>query len=151
GRVPTRPNNTGCEEAVPGWSGEHDWTGEVPFDDLPEAVNPPQGFWATANSAPGVACKHFLAEHWMDDTRKLRIDALLKARPRHSLADSAKIQTDIVSLPAQTVARRLCEALSIKDFPELRYLARWDGRMDPHSVPPTIYAVFRRELVRLVH
>jgi penicillin amidase len=151
GRVPVRPGNVGYEEPVPGWSGEHDWMGEVPFDDLPEVVNPPQGFWATANSEPECASKHFLARYWMDDTRQRRIVELLRARPRHSLADLQGIQMDIVSLPGQTVARRLSEVLSVHEFPELRYLAQWDGRLDRDSVAGAIYAVFRRELVRRVH
>jgi penicillin amidase len=151
GRVPLRPNNVGYEEPVAGWTGEHEWTGEVPFDDLPEAVNPPRGFWATANSMPEATCRHFLARHWMDDTRQRRIVDLLQARPRHSLADMQSIQTDIVSLPGQAVARRLSEALSVKDFPELRYLAQWDGRLERVSVGASIYSVFRRELVRRVY
>jgi penicillin amidase len=151
GRVPVRPGNVGREEPVPGWSSEYDWLGEVPFDDLPEVVNPPSGFWATANSEPECDCKHFLARYWMDDTRQRRIAELLQARPQHSLADLQSIQTDIVSLPAQAVARRLSKALSVHDFPELRYLAHWDGRLDRDSAAGAIYSVFRRELVRRVH
>ena len=34
---------------VPGWTGEYEWTGLVPFEEMPRARNPEQGFIATAN------------------------------------------------------------------------------------------------------
>ena len=38
-----------CLIVVPGWTGEHEWTGYVPFEKLPKIVDPPQGFIFTAN------------------------------------------------------------------------------------------------------
>ncbi len=39
GRVPIRRNGQGWLPA-PGWTGDYDWTGFIPFDALPSAVNP---------------------------------------------------------------------------------------------------------------
>jgi penicillin amidase len=35
---------------VPGWTGEHEWQGRIPHEDLPRMTNPEAGFFATANN-----------------------------------------------------------------------------------------------------
>ena len=35
---------------MPGWSGDHDWVGEIPFEELPRAVDPPSGRFINANN-----------------------------------------------------------------------------------------------------
>src|SRR5205814_6630089 len=46
GRVPIRARGIGLAP-VPGWTGEHEWTGTIPFDELPRAYNPPQHYLAS--------------------------------------------------------------------------------------------------------
>ena len=43
GKIPVRLRGDG-QTPVPGWTGQCEWTGFIPFDDLPELVNPPEGF-----------------------------------------------------------------------------------------------------------
>ena len=51
GNIPMRvPGHTG-EVPVPGWTGEYDWQGFIPFDELPYTFNPPNDYVATANNA----------------------------------------------------------------------------------------------------
>ena len=49
GRVPIRKHGDG-RWPVPGWTGEYDWTGWVPFDALPRALDPPGGVLFNANN-----------------------------------------------------------------------------------------------------
>src|SRR5438270_98395 len=35
---------------VPGWTGAYDWAGYIPFDELPQATDPPAGHFASANN-----------------------------------------------------------------------------------------------------
>jgi penicillin amidase len=49
GRVPLRSSGDGSFP-VEGWTGRGEWTGTIPFGDLPYAYNPPSGFIATANN-----------------------------------------------------------------------------------------------------
>jgi penicillin amidase len=162
GRVPIRAKGDGYVP-VPGWDGEHEWTGYVPFDELPESVNPPEGIFATANTRPAAPCKHFLARDWVDDARWRRIMQLLRQRPQVSIADCQAIQTDLVSLPARDIAGRVSELLqsalsrSAGDAPPaahplrnraLAFLTGWDGHLAPDSVASAIYHVFRQELLR---
>ena len=46
--IPIRQSGDGSVP-VPGWSGDHDWIGEIPFEDLPHVVDPPRGYIVTAN------------------------------------------------------------------------------------------------------
>ena len=47
GLVPIRRNGQGWLPA-PGWTGDYDWTGFIPFEELPSAVNPPSGHFRHA-------------------------------------------------------------------------------------------------------
>ena len=41
----------GCPDLPkPGWTGEHEWEGWVPYEELPEVTDPPSGFLITANN-----------------------------------------------------------------------------------------------------
>lgn len=50
GLVPVRKGYDG-RWPVPGWSGEYDWRGFIPFQDLPHVLNPEAGFVVTANDS----------------------------------------------------------------------------------------------------
>ncbi|MBL8793052.1 MAG: penicillin acylase family protein [Planctomycetia bacterium] len=147
GRIPLRARDI-SDLPAPGHDAQHEWQGEVPFDDLPEVVNPPTGFWSSANQEPALTCPHYLSADWMDGYRQQRIGQLAGASAQLSPADCERMQNDLISLPAREIARRLCARLSATEFPELQHWQHWDGGMQADSVPAAIYAVFRRELVR---
>ena len=48
GRVPIRSRGDG-RWPVPGWTGEYEWVGWIPFEDMPDLVDPARGYVATAN------------------------------------------------------------------------------------------------------
>src|SRR5262249_51829187 len=102
-RVPIRKNGHGWLP-VPGWTGEYDWNGFVPFDELPQGVNPPSGHFASANNkiVPD-SYPYFLSRDWALPNRAQRIEESLAASPRQSPATSAAIQADTLSI----MARRL--------------------------------------------
>lgn len=49
GRLPKRPGGP-AHVPVPGWTGEHEWEGWVPFEEMPRSVNPPSHFINTSNN-----------------------------------------------------------------------------------------------------
>ena len=49
GGIPNRPVGNG-KFPVPGWSGEYEWRGFIPDEDLPYSLNPPSHFIVTANN-----------------------------------------------------------------------------------------------------
>src|SRR5262249_36778809 len=144
GRVPIRAQGDGSRP-VPGWTGSHEWTGTVAFDDLPHTLNPADGFVATANSRPPVPGNAFLTCDWTDDHRQQRVIDLLHARPRHAPADFQAMQTDVVSPAASAVACRLRDVGQAFEpdsggvsLGRLTYIIdlfqKWDGQLDADSV-----------------
>lgn len=149
GRVPVRAAGDGTVP-VPGDSSAYDWTGTIPFADLPQRENPPSGQIVNANNAVvGPEYPYLLALHWTDPARAQRIETML-GRARHSVEQTATLQTDTLSLPAREVLPHLLAVRT--DGPEmaaaLELLRNWDGSMRRDRPEPLIYAHWMRELVR---
>ena len=85
----------------PGWTGEYEWDGYVPYEELPEIVDPPGGAIVTANNriAPDDYPHHITSEY-LDGYRAARIEQLLAERERHTLDDFERIQMDVSRSPA---------------------------------------------------
>ncbi len=80
GRLP--PRKGGCPDLPkPGWTGEFEWEGTVPYDELPEKVDPESGFLVTANNRiVGDDYPHHITSEWLDGFRAERIEQLLRRR-----------------------------------------------------------------------
>ena len=48
GKIPIRTQENGWR-AVPGWTGEYEWRGYIPQEELPKAINPEVGYAVTCN------------------------------------------------------------------------------------------------------
>ncbi|HEY6824302.1 MAG TPA: penicillin acylase family protein, partial [Steroidobacteraceae bacterium] len=110
GRIPVRkPENVlrGLAPA-PGWDARYDWQGYLPFEDLPRAFNPSSGRIVTANQKivpPGY--RHQITSEWQPPYRAQRIAELLDLSEQHDRASFARIQMDVVSLPAGELLPRM--------------------------------------------
>ena len=123
----------------------HEWQGYMPFDDLPNAFDPPSGFLATANSrVTSEKSKYPLTNEWADPYRAERIYKLLQGRDHLTPADMLAVQTDIYSEMDQEMAHRLAYAIdhSANADDQLRkaadLLRNWDGRLTTDSVAASI-------------
>ena len=98
--MPLRKSGDGLMP-VDGASGDSDWTGFVPFEQLPQAYNPPTGFLFNANNA-NVADDHVptFGRDWEENYRARRIQQFFDTIDKHSLDTSAAMQADILSLAA---------------------------------------------------
>ena len=107
GRIPIRAGGDGSEPAD-GSSGAAEWTGWVPFDDLPHLYDPADHVIVTANHRPEPAdYRYMLGLEWVEPYRAQRIRDLLSrasAETRFSPDDFARIQSDTYSLHARTLA-----------------------------------------------
>ena len=119
----------------PGDTDEFEWTGYIPFDKLPQALNPRGGIIATANARTvGPAYKYFISDRWAGPYRTDRIYELLGARKDLRPADANSVQNDIVSWPDKFLAQQLYAAgqkVQPKDSrtKTLIYeLKDWDGK-----------------------
>ena len=150
GRLPVRaPANAWLP--VPGWDGAHEWTGTIPFAEMPTLRDPAAGWIATANSRiVDAAYPHYLGLDYASDFRTRRLVARLRDIHGATVADMAAIHADRSSIPARALlelASRI-EPLDAGSREALAMLRRWDGAMDADSAPAAIYAAFRARLVR---
>jgi penicillin G amidase len=81
GDIPLRANGDGTVP-VPGWRDEYEWTGFIPFDELPYTFNPPEGFIATANNqVPPFDYPNLITHDWDYGFRAQRIVDLIENAP----------------------------------------------------------------------
>lgn len=149
-RVPIRKSGNGWLP-VPGWTGEFDWTGYIPFEALPHAVDSRNGRFVTANNkiVPDDY-PYFLGRDWALPDRAERITTLLESQPKQSLGSTAAIAADTLSRPA---ARLLPLMLHVAPADErstaaLAVLRDWDARMTRESPAPLIFVAWLREFNR---
>ncbi len=158
GRLPIRSEANGWLP-VPGWSGEHEWQGYIPFDEMPHAMNPPSHFISTANNKiVGDDYPYFISADYAPGFRATRINELLKPLTNATVDDFVKIQADRLSVLARALVPLLLAACSETRFTrENGFLSRaldplrsWDYRLEPDSVATTIYATTRDALMQLL-
>lgn len=150
GRIPLRAGD--CPDLPkPGWTGEFEWEGTVPYEELPELVDPPSGYIVTANNrVVDDSYPHHITSDWLDGYRAKRIEQLIEASDEHDLDGFRRMQTDLYSIPGDEVVHRLAR-LSPSGQRETRAIERlksWDRRLDPDSVAATIYQAFLLRLAR---
>jgi penicillin amidase len=81
GDIPIRKKGDG-RFPVPGWTGEYDWTGYVPFNQLPYTFNPSEGYIATANNqVPPAGYPYLITADWDYGFRADRIVDMIKNAP----------------------------------------------------------------------
>ena len=147
GLVPVRKRGWGLVPS-PGWDGETDWTGYVPFDELPSILNPPSGRIVNANNRiTPKGYPHFISYDWAPAYRARRIIELLdkKLQAVHS---TTQIQRDHVS----EMAKRLLPLMTdigpadARGRRALAMLGEWDGAMSRGRPEPLIFSTWLLEL-----
>ena len=151
GRVPIRPKGQG-RFPVPGWSGEHDWTGFIPFDELPQVYNPPSGRIFNANHAlVGPEYRWHLADNWEPPYRARRIESDLERKTRRTLETEAALQMDSLSLAAKSLLPVLLSHLSPDSEETLQaagILSGWDFQMSRNTAAPLLFTAWLAEANR---
>ncbi len=152
GRLPLRRG--GCPDLPkPGWTGEFEWEGTIPYDELPAKVDPESGFLITANNRiVGDEYPHHITSEWLDGFRAKRIEQLLGETEKHDLEGFEAMQSDNLSLPGIEAARRLGRLTphGQRELSAIERLRSWDGRLDPETIAGTIYQAFLLRLAREV-
>ena len=152
GQVPIR-SRANAWLPVPGWTGDHEWQGVIPFEAMPRLRDPEAGFMVTANNRiVDETYPHYLALHYEPGFRARRIRDRLQPLTQASVLDMAAIQADRLSIPAQAFITMLARVEPADAFAAqaISYLQQWDGTMAPDSVAATLYALCREQLLRLV-
>ena len=134
----------------------HEWAGYIPFDQLPQAFDPPDGVLATANARITLeGYRYPITLNWQAPYRTERIYKVLEGSPGHPLeprrqmtpADMLALQTDVFSKLDQIVAHRLVYSIDhttgrLKNDKTLHQAAdlmrNWNGSVDADATAPAI-------------
>lgn len=146
GFSPIRPNWDGLLP-VPG-DGRYEWQGYLPGVELPYALNPEKGFFATANEQnlpsdwPHDAKP--IGYEWLERSRIDRIDEVLRDDKNHSVAASGQLQADDTSLPARRLASLIRVLPNHRDeIAKIQILfSDWDHRLSVDSAAAAFFEVW---------
>ena len=160
GLLPIRKGYTG-DVPVDGSSGDYEWQGFIPFDQLPSFYNPPAGVIVTANQNPfppdyPYSVNGNFASHY----RSRQIQNLLMARNGWRAADMLAVQKDVYSGFFHYLAQSIVQATHGRHKAQpgelaqaadaLELLRRWNGQMDKDGAAPLIVTLAYERLKVLV-
>jgi len=155
GRIPIRKNGNGLVP-VPGWTGEYEWQGWIPYEEMPALLNPEQGYIVTANNAVVDEDYPYLINiDWANGDRAQRITDMIEAAIAGGAVtkeDFAKIHFDSKSLMAESYVPLFANLSS--DDPAVQAaierIRGWDLQERRDSVPAALFELFYMNLVNAV-
>jgi len=161
GAFPIRPGDGRGDVIRDGSTSASDWTGRWPVDRYPTAIDPAQGYLASANQEPvdPSATKDglYLGADWESPWRAIRINALLRADSAVTPDDMRRWHTDPGSARADFFMPYLLSAARNEinrghDTAALRAASRllsdWDGRYTKMNERAVLFEGAMRELTR---
>jgi penicillin amidase len=142
----------------PGDTSLYDWTGMVPFNELPYTYNPESGFVASANNRTiGDNYPYYISNWFHLPNRYQAIVEDISERDLLGVDDFIAIQSDQNSRYAKKITPVLLEALescrgelSETAKTALDALSKWDFSMPVSSIASTIFEQTHLELVRVI-
>ncbi|GCD89506.1 penicillin amidase [Nocardioides sp. LS1] len=156
GRVPIRKSGNDGLLPVAGWRPENDWTGDyVPFDGLPQVLDPAEGFIVTANQAViGPDYPYHLTDDWDRGYRAQRIRDLIDSEQELSVDEMAALQLDDHNPIAPTLVPFLLDVKLPRGYHSAgqQLLRTWDFSQ-PADSPAAAYfnVVWRNVLADTFH
>jgi penicillin amidase len=149
GIIPIRNNFSGYVP-VPG-DGRFEWDGFLPIKERPYMLNPPKGFFATANQhVTPETYSHWnaIGYTWADPFRGDRINQVLSNKKNITMEVMGALQTDYYSIPA----RELTPMLNSFSFTDSltnhakNILTNWDYVLDKNSIAAGIYVMWEKQI-----
>lgn len=152
GRIPIRAKGQ-ARIPVPGWNDDYAWTSYVPFDAMPQRLNPSNGYIVSANNKlVDDSYPYFISGDWAPPARAQRIDQLIQEKISKgdgmTAEDFERMQSDFMDLSATRLLAYL-KTIRAKDSAQkeaLDYLSSWHGEMSRDSQAAAIFFVWARHL-----
>lgn len=139
---------------VPGWTDAYEWSGFIPFDELPKVVNPTAGYVSTANNkVVGDDYPYHISHIWSQPYRQMRIHQLLEAKDKLSVQDMQALQADVVDLHAQEFIPLFVQALAEEPLTgrqqaALDSLAAWNCETTVDAAGPLVFNLWYDQIVQ---
>lgn len=126
---------------------DHGWDGVIPFDEMPQLVEPERDWVASANNPPwGGSGPYLSLGSWSDGYRFRRIRTRIDLEPKHSLETIGAIQADVVLGRAEDLAQTVADLAAKASRKEIRawseILGAWDGSFAVGEIAPTLFTAF---------
>jgi len=149
--VPIRAGNG--IQIYPGDSSTYDWTGLVPFEELPYEFNPDRGYVSSANNktAPDDY-PYYISQWFLVPNRINRIREMLEAKEKLGINDFKKMQGDFKSKKAEKFTPLFLDALktgnnwSETEQAALQKFQNWDYVLTRESQATSIFEVLYRKV-----
>ena len=144
GLLPVRAGGSGAG-LLDGDSTAGEWTGFVPFDEMPAADTPSRGYLFSANQPPaGPEFPYYLGHDWRAAYRSFRIDSLLRGAERHSWGDLQRYQADVHAVQPQLFSPLLArlDGLDERTAALRDFLVGWSGDASLDQRAPVAYMLF---------
>lgn len=156
GKIPIRASGDGALP-VSGAGDAHEWTGYIPFDQLPNSYNPSSGILATANGriAP-LGYPYSISSEWGAPYRTERIYHVLESGKKFSTSDMLALQTDVYSAFDMVCAEKFVAAVdrtpgaSARAHQAADIMRHWDGQMKKDSAAAAITLRARAEFLEML-
>lgn len=150
GWIPIRSQGDGTLPA-PGWTGEYEWEGFIPFEELPYTFNPESGYVVTANNAVvGPDYPYQIADVFAYGYRADRLVSLIENAPGPiTIEYIQRMQADNKNLNAENLVP-LLQQLPLSEERERQALALfdgWDYQQGMDSAPAALFEVFWKHLL----
>ena len=138
-----------------GSSGQQEWNGFVPFDDLPTALNPTDGRVVTANQNPFPEdWKYAVSGDFDPGFRARQIRALLTSHEGWKPEDLIKVQKDVYSAFMDHLARATVRAYDAKKpsgaeeatRDAIDVLRTWNGQMEKGTAAPMVVSLVYQQV-----
>jgi len=149
------PNRQGCRGDVPadGSSNSCEWSGTIPYDDLPQVYNPPSGIIASANQDPFPDNYRYAVNGGFAPPYRAReIRTLLSAREKWKAEEMLSVQKDVYSGYLSFLAHQAVQAWdkhpnsSAQMKAAAETLRTWNGQAEKQSAAPMIATLLDTEL-----
>ncbi|HET9912742.1 MAG TPA: penicillin acylase family protein [Anaerolineales bacterium] len=151
GDIPMRAKGDGTVP-VPGWTDEYEWTGYIPFEDLPYTFNPPEGYIVTANNR----CQpwdypYLITRDWDYGFRAQRIVDMIENAPgKIDIAYIQQMQGDSFDAngPAFVPLLLQLDELSDNEARAQSLLKKWDYQDRADSAAAAVFNAFWRHFLQ---
>ncbi len=149
GRLPIRKTYDGTVP-VDGSTGEYEWQGYIPFEQLPRVYNPPSGMIVTANQNPFPhSYSYRVSGNFSARYRSAQVYDLLAKRNGWRAEDMVRIQKDVYSAFNHFLARQVVAAYDRRGVANpgvaeaVEILRSWNGQMEGGAAPVITNLVFQ--------
>jgi penicillin amidase len=153
GKLPIRTQGD-SQTPYPVRDDKDNWTGFVPYDRMPHALNPAEGWLGTCNhDTIGPDFPYYYSTHLSPSFRQRRLMALMNAPGKKSADAHWAYQRDTLNVMAENIAPLMAKALAA--HPDTKAmgdaLAAWNHLDDPNQVGPTLFQAVYREFALAVY